>query len=59
MQDVGGMENTSGKQRDPAHRWREKAVESLGHCQAVGNYTTFSHSPQAFFVAEKNILSTS
>jgi len=37
MQDVGGKEDTELSKEDLTFRWRELSVESLGHCQSIGN----------------------
>jgi hypothetical protein len=37
MQDVGSKEDTELGRQNLALIWRELPVESLGHCQAVGN----------------------
>src|SRR5216683_6219759 len=41
MQDVNSKENMRSKQRDSNFDWRESSVESLGHCQPVGNWMFF------------------
>src|SRR5229473_357201 len=41
MQDVDSKENMWSKQRDSNFDWRESSVESLGHCQPVGNWMFF------------------
>src|SRR5260370_1915734 len=41
MQDVDSKENMRSKQRDSNFDWRESSVESLGHCQPVGNWMFF------------------
>ncbi len=38
MQDVGSKENTELSGEDLTLSWRELSVESLGHCQSVGNW---------------------
>jgi hypothetical protein len=42
MQDVDSKENTVDTQSDLTLGWRELPVESLGHCQSVGNWIFFS-----------------
>jgi hypothetical protein len=37
MQDVGNKEDTELSREDLTLSWRELPVESLGHCQSVGN----------------------
>ena len=37
MQDVGGKEDTELSREDSTFRSRELSVESLGHCQSIGN----------------------
>ncbi len=41
MQDVGSKEDTELRRKDLTLRWRELPVESLGHCQSVGNWMFF------------------
>jgi hypothetical protein len=38
MQDVGNKEDTELSREDLTLSWRELPVESLGHCQSVGNW---------------------
>jgi hypothetical protein len=42
MQDVGSKENTELSREDLTLNRRELPVESLGHCQSVGNWMFFS-----------------
>ena len=42
MQDVGNKEDTELSREDLTLSWRELSVESLGHCQSVGNWAFFS-----------------
>jgi len=44
MQDVGSKENTELSREDLSLSWRELPVESLGHCQSVGNWMSFPAS---------------
>ena len=41
MQDVGNKEDTELSREDLTFGWRELSVESLGHCQSVGNWMFF------------------
>jgi len=41
MQDVGRKEDTELSRKDLTLSWRELPVESLGHCQSVGNWMFF------------------
>jgi len=41
MQDVGSTEDTELSRKDLTLSWREFPVESLGHCQSVGNWMLF------------------
>jgi len=41
MQDVGSKEDTELIREDLTLSWRELRVESLGHCQPVGNWMFF------------------
>jgi len=38
MQDIGSAEDMRRKERNTTLRSRESSVESLGHCQPVGNW---------------------
>jgi len=39
MQDVGSKEDTELCPEDLTLSWRELSVESLGHCQSIGNWS--------------------
>jgi hypothetical protein len=41
MQDIGGKEDTKLNREDFSLSSRELPVESLGHCQYVGNWIAF------------------
>ena len=41
MQDVGGKEDTELSKENLTLCWREYSVESLGHCQSIGNRMFF------------------
>jgi hypothetical protein len=41
MQDVGSKEDTELSREDLTLSWRELSVESLEHCQSVGNWMFF------------------
>jgi hypothetical protein len=41
MQDVGSKEDTQLSREVLTLTWRELPVESLGHCQSVGNWMFF------------------
>jgi len=41
MQDVGNNEDTELSREDLTLSWREFPVESIGHCQSVGNGVFF------------------
>jgi hypothetical protein len=41
MQDIGSKEDTELSREDLTFGWRELSVESLGHCQSVGNWMVF------------------
>jgi hypothetical protein len=47
MEDVGSMENTTGKQRYSPLSWLESSVESIGHCQPAGNWIAIVYNHQA------------
>jgi hypothetical protein len=38
MQDVGSKRDTELSRENLTLNWRELSVESLGHCQSVGNW---------------------
>jgi hypothetical protein len=38
MQDIGGNEDTERSKEDISFGWQELSVESLGHCQSIGNH---------------------
>ena len=42
MQDVGGKGDTELSRGDLTFSWRGVSVESLGHCQSIGNWMFFS-----------------
>jgi hypothetical protein len=56
MQDVGNKEDKELSGEDLTLNWRELPVESLGHCQYVGNYMFFPRwftrngEPKSIFV---------
>jgi hypothetical protein len=41
MQEVGSKEDTELSRKNLTLSWRELPVESLGHCQSVGNWMFF------------------
>jgi hypothetical protein len=41
MQDVGSKEDMELSREDLTLSWRELSVESLEHCQSVGNWMSF------------------
>jgi hypothetical protein len=47
MQEVGGKEDTVLSREDLTLLGRELYVESLGHCQSIGNWMSFSLCPFA------------
>ncbi len=62
MQDIGSKEDTELSREDLTFGWRELSVESLGHCQSVGNWMFFparreKRRTQVYSLPLKNNLS--
>jgi hypothetical protein len=45
MQGIGSKEDTQLSREDLTLRSRELPVESLGHCQSIGNWIAFLATP--------------
>jgi hypothetical protein len=63
MQDIGGKEDTELSKENLTLCWREFSVESLGHCQSIGNRMFFparvhdKRRSQVYLFPWKNTLS--